>query len=130
MKRLKGWIICLKPKSSEGYCWQKQKKVDVGLNNSNPLRLLLHEIAHIGINPHGNKHTQEWFDEYLNLMRKYMPGIDISKSDKIIQKTYKLKNRTKPTWCVSCYYKSKKTYCRMGIKQNIKRYCKYKKAKV
>lgn len=90
MKRLKEWTIRLNPDSTEGYCWEKQKRIDLGLLNDNPLRLLLHEIAHIGINPHGNKHTQEWFNEYLALMRKYMSGIDISKSEKIIRKVYKL----------------------------------------
>ncbi len=90
MKRLKGWAIRLKPNSSEGYCWENQKIIDLGLKNSNPLRLLLHEIAHIGNNPHGNKHNQKWFNEYLKLMCKYMPNIEISKSDKIIQKVYKL----------------------------------------
>lgn len=90
MKRLSGWTIRLKVDSTEGYCWQDDKIIDIGLSNPNPLRLLLHEIAHIGINPHGNKHTQEWFDEYNTLMMKYMPDIDISNSDKIIQKAYKL----------------------------------------
>ncbi len=91
MIRLKGWTIRLKPDGTEGYCWQKQKIIDLGLLTDNPLRLLLHEIAHIGINPHGNKHTQEWFDEYIKLMNKYMPGIDIGEGDKIIKKVYKLK---------------------------------------
>ena len=91
MKKLKNWTIKLIPDSTEGYCWQEDKRIDLGLSNPNPLRLLLHEIAHININPFGNKHTQEWFDDYLRLMRKYMPGIDISKSDKTIQEVYKLK---------------------------------------
>ena len=91
MKRLKGWEIRLKPNNSEGYCWQKQKIIGIGLKNSNPLRLLLHEIAHININPFGNKHNQKWFNEYLKLMEKYMPNIGISGSDKIIQEVYKLK---------------------------------------
>lgn len=90
MKRLSGWKIRLKAKSTEGYCWQDSKTIDIGLLNSNPLRLLLHEVAHIGINPHGNKHTQKWFDEYNTLMMKYMPNIDISNSDKVIQETYNL----------------------------------------
>lgn len=94
MKRLKGWTIRLVPESSEGYCWQDKKRIDLGLLG-NPLSLLLHEVAHIGINPHGNKHNQEWFDEYIKLMRKYMPGIDIDKSDKIIQEVYKLKRKVK-----------------------------------
>lgn len=94
MKRLTGWTIQLKPESTEGYCWEDTKTIDLGLLNSNPLRLLLHEIAHIGINPHGNKHTQEWFDEYTNLMEKYMPNIDIGSSDNVIKEVYKLKART------------------------------------
>ncbi len=93
MKRLKGWPIRLIPDSSEGYCWKDRKIIDIGLKNDNPLRLLLHEVAHIGINPYSNKHTQKWFNEYLKLMHKYMPGIEISKSDKIIQKVYKLKEK-------------------------------------
>lgn len=90
MKKLKGWTIKLDD-SKEGYCWQKYERIDIGINNPNPLSLLLHEVAHIDINPFGNKHNQKWFDEYLRLMRKYMPGIDIDKSEKIIQKVYKLK---------------------------------------
>ena len=92
MKRLNGWKIRLKFNSTEGYCWQKLKIIDLGLKNPNPLRLLLHEIAHIGINPFSNKHNQKWFNEYLKLVKRYIPNIDISKSDKIIQKVYKLDN--------------------------------------
>ena len=92
MNRLKGWTIRLVPNSSEGYCWQKQKIIDLGLEG-NPLSLLLHEVAHIGNNPHGNKHNQKWFDEYLALMQKYMPEIDIDESDKIIQRVYNLKRK-------------------------------------
>ena len=91
MKRLKGWNIRLRPNSTEGYCWQGQKAIDIGLENSNPLRLLLHEIAHIDNDPRGNKHNQRWFDDFLGLMRKYMPGVEISESDKIIEKVYELK---------------------------------------
>lgn len=90
MKRLKGWTIRLRPESTEGYCWENRKIIDLGLSGSNPLSLLLHEIAHIGNNPHGNKHNQKWFNEYIKLMRKYMPGMDIDKSEKIIQKNWKL----------------------------------------
>jgi len=91
----KEWRVRLKPDSTEGYCWQEQKIIDVGLKNENPLRLLLHEIAHINNNPHGNKHNQKWFDDFLLLMKKYMPTMDISESDKIIQKVYKLKMKAK-----------------------------------
>ena len=91
MKRLEGWKIRLNPNSTEGYCWQKQKIIDLGLKNENPARLLLHEIAHMNNNPHGNKHNQKWFDDFLGLMRKHMPGIEISESDKLIEKVYKLK---------------------------------------
>ena len=90
MKRLNGWKINLKSNTGDGYCWKDKKIIDIGLDNENPLRLLLHETAHVGINPHGNKHTQEWFDEYNVLLKKYMPGTGISESDKIIQKTYNL----------------------------------------
>lgn len=93
MKRLEGWEIRLKPNSTEGYCWQRQKTIDLGIANENPLRLLLHEIAHIDNDPHGNKHNQKWFDDFLGLMRKHMPGIEISESDKIIEKVYKLERK-------------------------------------
>ena len=33
-------------------------------------------------------------NEYINLMKKYMPNVEISKHDKIIQKVYKLKETT------------------------------------
>jgi hypothetical protein len=93
MKRLKGWKIRFKLNSSEGFCWWKQKVIDIGIRNDNPLRLMLHEIAHIQKNPLiGNQHNQKWFNEYLKLMNKYMPGTDISEHDKIIQKVYKLRN--------------------------------------
>ena len=94
MKRLNGWKIRLISDSKEGYCWQDKKIIDIGLSASNPLILLLHEIAHIDNNPHRNKHNQKWFSDYLALMKKYMPNIDISKSDKIIQKTYGLCSNT------------------------------------
>ena len=93
MKQLKGWKIRLRPNSTEGYCWQKQKTIDLGIANENPLRLLLHETAHIDNDPHGNKHNQKWVDDFLNLIHEYMPGMDISKSDKIIEKVYGLKRK-------------------------------------
>ena len=96
MRRLKGWTIRLKPDSTEGYCWQKQKIIDLGLSSDNPLRLLLHEVAHIGVkHSDRNYHNQKWFNEFLALMQKYMPGIDISKSDKIIQKCNSLRGDRK-----------------------------------
>ena len=91
MRRLKNWKIRLRPDSTEGYCWQKQKIIDIGLKNENPLRLLLHETAHINNNPFGNKHNQKWFNDFKKLMNRYMPGIKMSESDKIIKKVYKLK---------------------------------------
>ncbi len=90
--KFEGWMVRLNPNSKEGYCWQDGKIIDLGLKNSNPMRLLLHEIAHIGNNPHGNKHNQKWFNKFIKLMNKYMPGIGISKGDKIIQRVYKLTN--------------------------------------
>lgn len=91
MKRLNGWSIKLIPNTGDGYCWEDKKQIDIGLNNPNPLRLLLHEMAHIGINPFGNKHTQEWFNEYLALMDKYTPGVGLSEDDKQLRKLWKLK---------------------------------------
>ena len=92
MKRLKGWQIRLRPESSEGYCWRKQKIIDLGLKTSNLLRLLLHEIAHINTESVGNQHNQKWFNEYLKFMKRYMPGVEIDESDKIIQRVFGLKN--------------------------------------
>ena len=86
-----GWTVNLISDSSEGYCWESRKRLDVGLANSNPSRLLLHEVAHIGNSLHGNKHNQEWFDTYLRLLRKHLPGVSISESDEIIVKTYELR---------------------------------------
>lgn len=94
MQRLRGWTINLKPNSHEGYCWQKQKVIDLGLSTENPLRLLLHEVAHIGVKPSGgNHHNQKWFNEFIALMDKYMPGVDIGEGNKIIQRCYKLKRK-------------------------------------
>lgn len=90
----KNWIIRLIPESSEGYCWNELKTIDLGLKSSNPLRLLLHEIAHIGNNKTKNKHNKKWFNDYLGLMKKYLPGVKLSKSDKILQRTYNLYQRT------------------------------------
>jgi len=50
MNELNGWTVILKNESTEGFCWQREKVIDLGLLNSNPLRLLLHEVAHIDIN--------------------------------------------------------------------------------
>lgn len=91
MEFLKDWTVQFISDSSEGYCWQKEKRIDIGLSNPNPLRLLLHEIAHVNNNFSNNKHNQKWFDDYKNLMKKYMPNTPMDKSDEIIKEVHKLK---------------------------------------
>jgi len=93
MKKLKGWTIKF-THGSEGYCWQKSKTITIGIDNPNIIRLLLHEIAHIGNNPHGNKHNQKWLNDYMKLHNKYFRKTSISKSDKIIKKVWELNGKT------------------------------------
>lgn len=92
MRKLSGWKIEFVD-GSEGYCWRKEKRITIGVKNSNILRLILHEMAHIKSVGHGNQHTQSWFNEYLRLHHKFLRKTDISKSDKLIAKTYNLKEK-------------------------------------
>lgn len=75
--RCRGWTLNLVVGSKEGYCWESRKRLDIGLANCNPLRLLLHEVAHIGSFSQGNRHNQKWCDIYKMLLKKYLPGIRI-----------------------------------------------------
>jgi len=91
LKEYKNYNIKVNLNGKEGHCWCNEKIIEIGLLNENPLRLLLHEIAHIKTNAAKNKHNQQWFDVYKMLIAKIMPNTDISKSDNIIKKIYRLK---------------------------------------
>ena len=71
------WSLNLVPHSSEGFCWKKFKRIDVGMDNRNIKRLLLHEIAHLDtcrfVN---NKHHISFWERYEDLMQRFLPGVD------------------------------------------------------
>ncbi|KKL80759.1 hypothetical protein LCGC14_2001570 [marine sediment metagenome] len=40
MNELNGWTVILKNESTEGFCWQREKVIDLGLLNSNPFKTI------------------------------------------------------------------------------------------
>ena len=88
MKKLRGWTVRFIPNSREGFCWRSKKVIDIGIDNNNIIRLLLHEIAHVNVR---GGHTQDWLDEYLRLCRKLLRNTVLSKSDNVIIKVYGLR---------------------------------------
>ena len=76
---LYGWKLNLRKGSSEGYCWKHSKVIDIGLDNANPKELILHEIAHIGTCRFCNqKHNSDFWKLFEDLMRRFLPGAEIS----------------------------------------------------
>lgn len=76
-----GWRLNLKPFSSEGYCWLHSKTIDIGLDHPCPKELILHEIAHIGTCRFCNqKHNFDFWKLFEDLMRRFLPGVEISQS--------------------------------------------------
>lgn len=74
-----GWSLRLRENSTEGYCWKGNRVIDVGLDNSNPEQLLLHEIAHCNTCRFCNqKHTFNFWKVFEDLMRRFLPGVEIS----------------------------------------------------
>lgn len=76
-----GWKLNLKKGSSEGFCWKHSKTVDIGLDNRNAKELMLHEIAHINTCRFCNqKHNFSFWKTFEDLMRRFLPGVEISKA--------------------------------------------------
>lgn len=72
-----------KEESPEGYCWHHNKTIKIGPASENVKLLMLHEIAHIDTCLElNNKHSKEFWDKYDSLREKYLPGVDISESEK------------------------------------------------
>lgn len=73
-----GWKLNIIKNSKEGFCWHHKKTIDVGENNSNPKRLILHEISHIDTCRFcNNKHSIFFWKKYEDLMRKFLPLIEL-----------------------------------------------------
>jgi len=83
-----GWRLeWYKDDSSEGYCWLNSKKINIGPASKNIRCLMLHEIAHIDTClSHGNKHKKEFWQRYDMLLEKYLPGTELSESEKYHRK--------------------------------------------
>lgn len=74
------WKLEIVPNSHEGYCWRKQKKIQIGEKNKNPKRLVLHEISHIDTCRYfNNKHCRSFWIRYEELMRRFLPDILLEK---------------------------------------------------
>ena len=72
-----GWCLNFVPYSSEGYCWKKEKRIDIGIDNENAKRLLLHEIGHVDTCRFANnKHHISFWRRYEDLLRRFLPETD------------------------------------------------------
>jgi len=80
-------LVWYKDSSVEGYCWRNIKKINIGPASENVKRLMLHEIAHIDTClGYGNKHKKEFWQKYDMLLKKYLPGTELSESEKYLKK--------------------------------------------
>ena len=71
----------------EGYCWLNKKIINIGPSAGNIKRLMIHEIAHIDTCiSENNKHKKEFWKRYVMLLEKYLPGTEISESEKYHRK--------------------------------------------
>ncbi len=69
------WTLNIKPNSSEGYCWRKQKRIDLGEDTTDWKSLLLHEIAHIDTCRFcNNRHHKSFWRKYEDLIRRFYSG--------------------------------------------------------
>jgi len=67
------WYLNIVYNSSEGYCWKRQRRIDIGEFSENPKRLILHEIAHINTCRFcNNKHSYSFWREYQFLIDKFL----------------------------------------------------------
>ncbi|MCK9435095.1 MAG: hypothetical protein M0R32_09830 [Candidatus Cloacimonetes bacterium] len=79
-----GWSLNLVPNSSEGYCWKTRKVIDAGENSKDIKQLIIHETAHIRTCRFcNNKHTLDFWMEFDRLKDKFLPGVEISESNKL-----------------------------------------------
>ena len=84
-----GWKLEWYDKSSEGYCWRNRRVINIGPENANIKRLMLHEIAHINTCLNTNvPHCSEFWLRFEKLLNKYLPNTLLSDSDKYIKKLY------------------------------------------
>lgn len=74
------WKLRLISDSVEGYCWHKQKVIEIGMKSSKPKQLVLHEIAHIDTCRFcNNMHRIEFWIRYEDLMRRFLPDVSFQK---------------------------------------------------
>ena len=67
------WTLRLVPNSTEGYCWHYNNQIDVGEKNSDPKRLILHELAHVNTCRFcNNKHDSTFWKLYKELLYKVL----------------------------------------------------------
>lgn len=88
--------------STEGYCWLRQQKINVGPGGTvaEIKYLMLHEIAHIRIGqsiPHGNHHDKEFFARLRVLLDQYLDGAPFSAYDKMAGRVYGVIDRGRQT---------------------------------
>ena len=75
------WKLRLKEGSREGYCWKRQRIIDLGLENKHTKELILHELAHTHTCRFcNNKHTKDFWNLFRDYMRRFQPGIKVSES--------------------------------------------------
>jgi hypothetical protein len=76
------WKLRIVSNSSEGYCWHHNKTIDVGENARDTKQLTLHEFAHVSTNRFCNdKHSPAFWKEYEDLLRRFLPGSKLGKSE-------------------------------------------------
>jgi len=81
------WKVRFVEGSHDGYCWKRRKVVDVGTKNKNIKQLILHEIAHINTCRFCNqRHNMSFWKTFDELMRRFLPDEETSKSNKILRK--------------------------------------------
>ena len=73
------WDLRIRSNSSEGYCWRRDKTIDLGEDSKVWESLLLHEISHIDTCRFcNNRHHVEFWRRYEDLMRRFLPDRDVS----------------------------------------------------
>lgn len=77
------WELVLLSDSTEGYCWQMDKRIEVGMLCGNPRELLIHEVAHIGTARFCNQtHNPVFWKTFADYMRRFLPTVTISDSQR------------------------------------------------
>lgn len=81
-KRILVWRLKLVP-TTDALVVKSEREVWFGEYAENPLRLVLHEVAHIITNSPPPGHCVKWWQCYRQLLREYLPGRFPTPSDYI-----------------------------------------------